>query len=289
MTLLLDVFLPVLVIFIMTIVGMDLRFADFLRVRRYPLLVPAIIAGQWAAAILVAGLVGKLLELSYSLAGGALLVAAAPVAALSNYYAQLANGYLALAVTVTAISTVLAVALTPLAASAGFALFLGSSANIDLPLLKITQQAVVGLVLPLLAGMVIRQRAPAWSLRWQRRLQMLGFAASVAIFVFVVVAQFTTIREQWASLLVASLLYTFALLVVALVVTRLAGLDHADRWALVWGFPARNLAVAALIATAVVGQLAMATFGAVLFAVHLATMIPLALWIGRTSARRKTA
>lgn len=289
MTLLLDVFLPVLVIFIMTIVGMDLRFADFLRVRRYPLLVPAIIAGQWAAAILVAGLVGKLLELSYSLAGGALLVAAAPVAALSNYYAQLANGHLALAVTVTAISTVLAVALTPLAASAGFALFLGSSANIDLPLLKITQQAVVGLVLPLLAGMVIRQRAPAWSLRWQRRLQMLGFAASVAIFVFVVVAQFTTIREQWASLLVASLLYTFALLVVALVVTRLAGLDHADRWALVWGFPARNLAVAALIATAVVGQLAMATFGAVLFAVHLATMIPLALWIGRTSARRKTA
>jgi hypothetical protein len=33
----------------------------------------------------------------------------------------------------------------------------------------------------------------------------------------------------------------------------------------------------------------MTTFGAVLFAVHLATMIPLALWIGRTSARPKTA
>ena len=289
MTLLLDVFLPVLVIFIMTIVGMDLRFTDFLRVRRYPLLVPAIIAGQWAAAILVAGLVGKLLELSYSLAGGALLVAAAPVAALSNYYAQLANGHLALAVTVTAISTVLAIVLTPLAASAGFALFLGSAATVDLPLLKIAQQTVVGLVLPLLAGMVIRQRAPAWSRSWQRRLQLLGFAASVAIFVFVVVAQFTAIREQWAPLLGASLLYTFALLVVALVATRLAGLDRSDRWALVWGFPARNLAVAALIATAVVGQLAMATFGAVLFAVHLATMIPLALWIGRTRTIRKAA
>ena len=46
MTLLLDVVLPLLVVFIMTIVGMDLRFADFLRVRRYPLLVPAIIAGR---------------------------------------------------------------------------------------------------------------------------------------------------------------------------------------------------------------------------------------------------
>ena len=289
MTLLLDVVLPLLVVFIMTIVGMDLRFADFLRVRRYPLLVPAIIAGQWAAATFVAGLVGKLLDLPYNLAGGALLVAAAPVAALSNYYAQLANGHLALAVTVTAISTVLSIALTPLAASAGFAIFLGSAATIDLPLLKIAQQTVVGLALPLLAGMVIRQRAPAWSLRWQRRLQMLGFAASVAIFVFVVVAQFAAIREQWAVLLEASLLYTLALVAVAVIVTRLARLDHADSWALVWGFPARNLAVAALIATTVVGQLAMATFGAVLFAVHLATMIPLALWIGRASGRRRAA
>lgn len=124
--------------------GIRLRFADFLRVRRYPFLVPAIIAGQWAAAILVAGLVGKVLNLSYSLAGGALLVAAAPVAALSNYYARgCATGHLALAVTVTAISTVLAIALTPLAASAGFALFLGSAATVDLPLLKIAQQTVL--------------------------------------------------------------------------------------------------------------------------------------------------
>lgn len=67
------------------------------------------------------------------------------------------------------------------------------------------------------------------------------------------------------------------MLAVAVAATRLARLDYADCWALVWGFPARNLAVAALIASAVVGQLAMATFGAVLFAVHLATMIPLAL------------
>lgn len=287
MTFLLDIILPTLVMFIMAIVGMDLRFADFLRVRRYPLLVPAIIAGQWAAAILVAGLVGKVLTLPYSVAGGALLVAAAPVAALSNYYAQLANGHLALAVTVTAISTVLAIVLTPLAASAGFALFLDSAATVDLPLLKIAQQTVVGLVLPLLVGMVIRLRAPAGSLRWQRRLQMLGFAASVALFVFVVVAQFGTIRQQWLLLVEASLLYTFALLAVA--ATRLARLDRADCWALVWGFPARNLAVAALIASTVVGQLAMATFGAVLFAVHLATMIPLALWIGRTSGRLKSA
>lgn len=53
MTLLLNVSLPLLVILVMTIVGMDLRLEDFLRVRRYPVLVPVMIAGQWLAATLV--------------------------------------------------------------------------------------------------------------------------------------------------------------------------------------------------------------------------------------------
>ena len=289
MTLLLDVFLPLLVVLIMTIVGMDLRFEDFLRVRRYPVLVPAIVVGHWLAAMLVAGLVGKMLDLPYAVAGGALLVAAAPVAPLSNYYTQMARGHLALAVTVTAISTVLAVLATPLIASAGFALFLGNAAKFDLPVVKIVQQTVVGLVLPLVAGMVVRKWAPKWSLRWRRRLQMLSFVAVAAIFVFVVVAQFAAIRDHWTVLLAASLIYTLALLGVATLVLRLARITDQDRRALLWSFPARNLAVAALLATAAVGQLAMATFAAVLFAVHLAVMVPLAAWLGRARETPRTA
>lgn len=289
MTLLLDVFLPLLVIFIMTIVGMDLRLADFLRVRRYPVLVPAIVVGQWLAAMLVAGLVGRLLELPYAVAGGALLVAAAPVAALTNYYTQMARGHLALAVTITAISTVLAVVATPLVASAGFTLFLGSAARFELPVLKILQQTVLGLVLPLVAGMIIGKRAPVWSLRWRGRLQKLSFVAVAAIFLFVVVAQFTAIREQWPVLLGASLLYTFTLLGLGGLVARLAALGDDERRAVLWGFPARNLAVAALLATVAVGQLEMATFAAVLFAVHLGVMVPLAAWLGRVRGVERTA
>ncbi len=83
--------------------------------------------------------------------------------------------------------------------------------------------------------------------------------------------------------------YTLALLGVAGLALGPIGLRGEDRRALVWGFPARNLAIAALIATTVVGQLAMATFGAVLFAVHLTVMIPLALFLGRANVRRQAA
>ena len=118
MTILLDVVVPLLVIFVMTVVGMNLRYEDFVHVRRYPVRVPLIVIGQWVALTVVAGLIGRILHAPLPVAAGMLLVAAAPVATLSNYYTQLARGNLALAVAVTAVSNVLAVVATPMIAGA---------------------------------------------------------------------------------------------------------------------------------------------------------------------------
>jgi len=275
MTLLLDVFLPVLVVLIMTIVGMDLRFTDFLRVRRYPLLVPATIVSQWVAAILVAVLVGRLLELPQAVAGGVLLLAAAPVASLSNYYTQLARGHLALAVTVTAVSNVFAVVATPLVATIGFRMFLGENASVELPLVRLVQQTVAVLLLPLLVGMSIRHCAAAWTLRFRSQLQLLAALAIATVFGFVVVNQSTAIGKYFGTLLATSLLFTLTTLGIGLIVVRLLTRSVRDRRALLWGFPARNVAVAVFIATAVVGQAEMASFAAVLLATQLALFVPL--------------
>jgi predicted Na+-dependent transporter len=200
MTLLLDVFLPVLVVPIMTIVGMDLRFTDFLRVRRYPLLVPATIVSRWVAAILVAVLVGRLLELPQAVAGGVLL---------------------------------------------------------------------------LLVGMSIRHCAAAWTLRFRRQLQLLAALAIATVFGFVVVNQSTAIGKDFGTLLATSLLFTLTTLGIGVIVVRLLTRSVRDRRALLWGFPARNVAVAVFIATAVVGRAEMASSAAVLLATQLALFVPL--------------
>ena len=49
--------IPFVAIFVMLIVGTDLRLADFQRVRRYPVLVPGIVCMQWVLLIGIAGLV----------------------------------------------------------------------------------------------------------------------------------------------------------------------------------------------------------------------------------------
>ena len=283
MTLLFDVVVPILVIFIMTIVGLDLRFEDFRRIRQYPTILPGTIIGQWLAAMLVAGFLGRWLQLPHAVAGGALLVAAAPVATLSNYYTQLARGHLALAVTTTAISSVLAVVATPLVAAVGFRLFLGQSSAFDLPIAKVMQRTVVGLLLPLCIGMFIRHRAEQWATRWRRLLQALGLVAVVAVLGFVVVSQFEEIRDQFWVFLVASSLFTLATLAIGMVAVPLMTRWEPDRWSLLWGFPARNVAIATLIATAAIGQIAMASFVAVLFATQVLLLVPLALWHGNAA------
>ncbi len=163
--------IPFVTVFVMLIVGTDLRLADFQRVRRYPVLVPGIVCAQWVLLIGIAGLVGRLLDLPPGMTGGAILLAAAPVAAMSGFYTQLAGGHLALAVTVAAMSNLLAPIVTPVAASLGFWLFLDSDKAMELPMLKVALQAIVGLLLPLLAGMLLRHGMPNWVTRWRGVLQ----------------------------------------------------------------------------------------------------------------------
>lgn len=272
--------IPFLVIFIMVVVGTDLRFTDFLRIRRYPLLVPGIVFGQWILLTLVAGFAGWLLDLPPTITGGAILFAAAPVAALSNYYAKLAGGDLALAVTVAAMSNLLAAIVTPMAASLGFWWFLDSDHAMVLPVMKVAQQTVIGLLLPLLVGMSLRHYATNWIARWRGPLQGVGVIAIVVMLGLVIVDQFAVVRAQIGVLFGASLLFTLAMLVTGFIAVKLLA-GAGEEWrALLWGFPARNVAIATLAATSVMGQMAIAIFIAVLFATQVSLLAPLALWVG---------
>lgn len=284
-----DLVVPLLVVGIVVIIGTDIRFEDFRRMRRYPILVPSIVIAQWMLLTLAAGLAGRTLDLPPEVTSALLLVAAAPVAGMSVYYTQLAGGHLALAVTIAAVSNVLAVAITPTVASIGFRWFFQTDAATALPFLKVAQQTTFGFMLPLLFGMLIRLRAPAWIERWRSWLQVLGMAAVVAILGMVVVDQFVAIRAQFGILLGAAVLFSLGMLAAGLCVTMLSTRAGYDRRAVVWGFPARNVALATLIATSAMGKVAVASFIAVLFATQIVVLVPLALWLRHRGGKQYSA
>jgi BASS family bile acid:Na+ symporter len=276
----LDVLLPLLVIFVMTVVGLELRAADFFRLRRYPVVLPALVLGQWALLAGLAVLLARWSAVPRPAACGLLLLAAAPVAPIANYYAQLARASVALAVTTTALSSVLAAVVTPIVATLGFRLALGEQAAFTLPLVRVAQQTVIGLVLPLGVGMIIRRLVPGWVAAWRPVLQALSLVAVVVVVGGVLVDQRAVITTELAGYLLAAGLFTGVLLVAGALVTRVVLAPGPDRRALLWGFPGRNVAVATLLAEAALGDRRVTAFVAVLFVLQTGIVVPLALWSG---------
>lgn len=281
MSFVLGVALPLLVVFTMFVVGLSLTRAEFANLMRYPRVTVAALAGQWLLPPVVAVLLVKLLVLPAVLAMGLILAAAAPPAVISNYYALVARANVALAVTLTAVASLSAAAFTPLAASAAYWLAMRQSPAFDLPLAKVLQQTVIGLLVPVLAGMAVRQLAAPWTARHEQVLRRLALLAVFLLVAFIVTDQITFIRQQLALLLLTTALFTGALLAVGWLLGRLLSHDAAERGALLFGFPARNMAVATLVAVAAFGRVDIAAFAAVFFLVQVLVLLPLALVLGR--------
>jgi len=277
MQFILSIGLPLLVMFAMTVVGLELTPADFANLRRYPRPMVLALLSQWTLLPLAAVAVVRALELPPALALGLLLIAAAPIAALSNYYAMLAQSRLALSVTITAVSSVAAIITMPTIIALTFWLMRLEAAGIELPLAKILQQTVVGLLIPIALGMTIRRLAPDWVARRRRLLLGLSLLALALIVAFVIVDQVALIRAELPILVAGSLFYTVLALAIGWLTCRFATAEVEGRRALLFGFPARNITIATLVAVAAFGRTDVASFGAVFFLVQATLLVPLAL------------
>lgn len=276
MNIVLGAVLPALVVYVMIVVGLELAPADFARVRRHPGALLVAIGGQGILLPLLAVTIARILSLPPATACGVVIIAAAPIAALSNYYALLARADVALAVTLTAVSSVTAAATMPFVIVLALKALGLDAAGFEPPLAKLLAQTIMGLLPPILLGMMIRRLTPGGVRRWRGRLQGFALAALAAIVAFVLTDQIEAVREQWPVLLVSALCYTVVALGIGLLVGRWVLSDTAGRRALLFGFPARNVAIATLIAVAMQGRTDVAAFGAVFFLVQVVLLVPLA-------------
>ncbi|AGF72283.1 bile acid:sodium symporter family protein [Corynebacterium halotolerans] len=134
--------------------GLTLRPVDFALVARRPLPVAIGVVAQYVLMPLIALLVVWILQLPPEIAAGVILVGCAPGGTSSNVVSYLARGDVALSVTMTSVSTLLAPLLTPLLtlwlAGRYMPLDAGSMA------LSIVQVVLV----PVIAGLLIRLLLP---------------------------------------------------------------------------------------------------------------------------------
>ncbi len=134
---------------VMFSMGMTLKPADFKRVLEQPALIFIGVSMQYIIMPLIAWLLSTILNLPILLATGMILVGACPGGTASNVICFLARANVALSISLTAVSTLLAVILTPLITS----FYVDQS--IVVPVSNMMKSLFLIVILPVLTGVLI--------------------------------------------------------------------------------------------------------------------------------------
>ncbi len=201
---------------------------------------------QWLMVPLVAFAVGAMLPVPVGIAVGLILVAAVPGGTLSNILTLFGRGNIALSISLTSITTVASLIVTPTVLQFLAAQHLPE--NFSMPTGRLAVDIFATLIMPLLLGMLVRQFAHTVAAanfsKWMIRL-------SLALIVVMVVGAGGSGRLDPAAYglmgVLALVVFCFAVQGSALLLARLAGLRAFDTLAVVVEVGFRNMSLAVAV------------------------------------------
>jgi BASS family bile acid:Na+ symporter len=253
----------------MTVVGLDLTLEDFRRVAEHPRLVAVGVVGPIVALPPLAMALAHVLTLPPAVADGMVLVAACPVAVLSNLYTALARATVGLSVTVTAVSSVVSVLTLPLVLTLALGSAFGTG-GVSLPVGRMMVQLVVLLLMPVALGMATRTRWPRQAQRWVAPLRTLSLAAVLAVVATIVVQERGRFVDILGTVVVAAAAFTVLAMAAGWLAARVAAAGRAERFAVAMTWSARNLSVATVVGATILGRAELVVFAAAFFVAHAA-------------------
>lgn len=270
-----DLGIPALVWLLMLVVGLELTLADFHRVLRYPRAVTAATLGQLLLLPALAALLIWLQRPEPWVVAGMILLAASPGGAISNLYSYLGKGNVALSVTLTALSTVLALATMPALTAAGLALFLEEPHQVPAPVASMVGQLALMMLFPLGLGMAVRARRPAWVAAARGSLRALSLAGIAALVGMILLDQRDGLVAAMDAALPVVLPFCVLTMTGGLVIGVLARLSGRDRFTLLIEFGTRNLALVAVMGALVLGEVKLVLFATLFFLLELPLVLVL--------------
>ena len=273
MEMLVDIAIPVVVIMMMFVVGLELTLEDFRRIQSYPKPVLVGTAGQLIILPLIAVVLAFVLDPPRHIVAGMVLVAACPAGAISNYYVYLARANVAFSVTLTAVTTVLAFVTLPVLTALGFKLLLDQQETIPVPVGDMMSQLFVVLLLPTAAGMWARHRWTVWVKRHGSLLKQLSLGALALLIAFIIQDQAENLVTQIGELFLTAVLFTLFAMAAGMVIGRMLGLSSRDWFCFMVEYAARNMAIATVVGASLLGQTEFVLFAAAFFLIQVPLML----------------
>jgi BASS family bile acid:Na+ symporter len=211
--------IPLLVV-IMFGMGMTLTFRDFSNVLKNPRLLWTGVLLQYTIMPLAAFLVAKAMGLSSALTVGMVLVGCAPGGTASNVVCYLARGNVALSVSLTMLSTLVAFAMMP----ALTWLYVGKM--VPVPIIDMLIDVLKIVIVPVLLGATLNTLLGKYMRRIRPVFPLVSVLAIVVIIAIIVALNHGRIGDLGTPLIIAIMLHNAIGLVVGYWVPRAMGMDR---------------------------------------------------------------
>ena len=260
--------------------GLALRGRDFALVLSRPRDVAVGVAAQFLCMPLLAFGVAKALRLPDDIALGVVLVGACPGGTASNVIAYLARGDVALSVTMTACSTLLAPLATP------FIVWLLAGASIDIPTGAMFLSIVKIVIAPVVAGVAANELLPRFAAGIRRVMPAFSSVVVAVIVAAVVAATAQSLLDAAAAVALAVVLHNAAGMALGWCVGRLFDMDAPRRRTLAIEVGMQNSGLAVSLAAQHFATMPLAAVPGALFSVwHNLSGALFANWCARRTAR----
>ncbi len=207
--------LPVALGIIMLGMGLTLVIDDFKRIVLYPGPVLLGLTNQMVLLPIIGFAVASSFNLEPEHAVGIMILAACPGGVTSNLFAHLARGNTALSITLTALSSSLAVITIPLIVNFGIGEFMGADAK-QIDVLETVLKVIGITILPISIGMLLRHYKPSLSHKAERPVRILSTILLIVIVAGailqerdIIVDAFKTLGPATLALNVATMLLGF--------------------------------------------------------------------------------
>lgn len=239
--------LPILTV-LMFDLGLTLEGKDFLLVlKRYKAFIAGL-AGQIVILPLIAWCIASLLHLSPLMSIGLVLIACCPGGSSSNVFSKLANGDVALSVSLTAVSSIVTLFTIPLIMQVATA-STGAAVGIQLPVRNLLMQNIVTMLLPILLGIGLRHWKKEWAIKADKVLSRLAFPALMFLAAVFFIQHRITIAENFGTLGIATTALLICAIAAAAGLCRLFSLGTGERRTIIIEVGMQNAAQAIAIAS----------------------------------------
>jgi BASS family bile acid:Na+ symporter len=247
------IFLPVALGIIMLGLGLSLTIADFQRVVKYPKVIFIGLFCQMIILPVVCFSIAKGFGLAPELAVGLMLLAASPGGSTANLFSHLANGDVALNISLTAFNSILSILMLPLIVNFSIDYFMESGQVVPLQFKKIIEVFAIVLV-PVGIGMIVNAKNPSISIKLEKPVKILSAIFLVLIIVSAIIKEKAHIVEYFQQIGIPALLFNVLSLGIGYFIPRMLRIGKKQAIAIGMEIGIHNGTMAIFIATTVLNN-----------------------------------